>query len=316
MDKLKVLHVSSSSYSGSTLISFLLNTHPQIFTVSHTQGWNYGEKPFKCSCGEPLPSCPFFRLIADVFRENQLPFDFKHFGTGYELVRNPRLNRYLTKGMPFLTSTSLERLRDAIIARIPTFRRRLAQTDRANLTFIRTALSYSGASVFVDGYKTPFRLRQLRRIEEFDLHVLYLVRDIRGVVSSNMRKREWDATHATRTWIHEQANIVRILREFPSSIMVYYEDLCERIDETLARIHRFLDLAPHPFPGDFKSIEHHILGNKMRLQDLGKIEKDTRWQRDLSAGDLAEISRLGLAFVRRHEHHPLSEVITHYLGAK
>lgn len=314
MDRIPVLKISASSYSGSTLLAFLLNTHPDIFTVSETDGWDY-KKPFYCSCGAPLPDCPFFQLIGETFRAHSLPFDFKRFGTGYRLVRNPRHDRYLLKGLPVYTSTRLERVRDAVVARIPAFRRRLELSDRANLTFIRTGLSYSGAHVFVDACKPPYRVRQLARIAELDIRPVHLVRDVRGIVASNVRKRERAAGDATRAWIRQQEDIVRIQREFPATMTVHYEDLCYRVDDVLAELHRFAGLDPRPAPADFRSVEHHILGNRMRVQGTGRIRADDRWRQELSAADVAEITRIGHAFTRRHPGHEVSRMICHYLGA-
>ena len=71
--RIPFLYVSSSSYSGSTLLAFLLNTHPDIFSVSEMDGWPYGEKEaFRCSCGEILRECPFFRTVASDFAEHAL----------------------------------------------------------------------------------------------------------------------------------------------------------------------------------------------------------------------------------------------------
>jgi hypothetical protein len=314
---LRVLFVTSSSYSGSTLLSFLLNTHPRIFTVGEMNGWNYGEnETFKCSCGKVLSDCPFFRRISNAFRENDLHFDPRNFGTDYRLAESERLNRYLTGPLPgAIPSTVLEKTRDALVAYVPSFSRLLARQDRANRTFFHTALSYSGAYVFVDACKDPYRLRHLRRIQDIDLHVVYLVRDLRGVVFSNfeLRKPGWDAKSATRMWIRQQLNILRIISDFPRTISVYYEDLCDAPDETLAAIHRFIGLDPYPFTGNLKSAEHHILGNVMRLSNVDKIVKNTRWERELSTGDLEAISRTAMDFVHRNKHHPLSKVIQHYL---
>jgi hypothetical protein len=315
---LRVIYVTASSYSGSTLLAFLLNTHPDIFTVGEMDGWNYGTRVFRCSCGEPLASCKFFQLIADTFRKHDLPFDFRSFGTGYHLVSNTTaahkaLNRLSLRGLPLVSDTRLERLRDGVIDRIPAVSRRLAEQDRANLTFIRTALAYRGARVFVDACKSPFRLRRLGRIRELDLRVLYLVRDPRGVALSNMTKRGWDASVAARAWVREQATILRIAGEFPFVLRVYYEDLCEAVNDTLAATHRFVGLDPWPVPRDFRRVEHHILGNRMRLQD-GTIERDTRWHHELSGASLAAVAGVTSQFARRHPEHPLSEIIRHYLG--
>jgi hypothetical protein len=211
---------------------------------------------------------------------------------------------------------SLERLRDALVVHIPTFAKRLEQQDRANLTFIRTALAYKQARVFVDACKSPYRVRRLSRFGALDIRVLYLVRDPRGFVLSNleMNKPGWNAAVATRVWIRQQAMILRLVNDFPVVLRVYYEELCDAVDKTLETIYCFLDLEPAPFSGDFKAVEHHILGNTMRLSHVSQVVKSTRWQQALSAEDLKTISCTALAFVRRHQQHPVSRLIRHYLG--
>jgi hypothetical protein len=312
---MKLLYVTSSSFSGSTLLAFLLNTHPDIFTVSEMEGWNYGEdEEFYCSCGNPLERCPFFNEVAHAFQRDGLPFAWRDFGTAYRLAKNERLNRYLTESLPWISNSPLERLRDGFIAHTPGFAARLRRHDQANKAFVRTALAYSKASVFVDGSKNPFRLRLLQRVRDFDLRVLYLIRDFRGVALSNMKTRGCNPRRATEIWLHDQSNILRVLAEFPGALHVYYEDLCEHVDDTLATIHRFVDLTPNAFPGSFKASEHHILGNTMRLDGEAKIRKNERWKTELSPDQLQTVTSVAEDFVNSHASHPLSGIIQHYLG--
>jgi hypothetical protein len=255
-------------------------------------GWNYEEDTtFQCSCGAILRECRLYGRIAQVFREQGLPFDFREFGTDYRLHRNPRWNLYLTGGLPVVPSSALERLRDAVVRRVPAFARALDRQDRANRAFVLTALDYTGAEVFVDACKDPFRLRHLQRIPALDLRVLYLVRDPRGVALSNMTKRGWSAALAARLWVKEQSTILRVSADFSPVLTVYYDDLCDDVNGQLARIHEFLGVASVAFDGDLGAAEHHILGNVMRLENRTAIRKDTRWQRDLSARDLDTIVR-------------------------
>jgi hypothetical protein len=309
----RVLFVACSSFSGSTLLSFLLNTHPDIVTAGHTIGWRYKDGDvFYCSCGRVLESCPFFQTMAKAFQDNGLPFDFRDFGTRYEIARSPRLNRYLTMELPLVRSNRVEGLRDALVRLNRVWARALDRQNRANLIFVQTALSYSGAHVFVENTHNPYRLRHLGRIPELDLAVVYLVRDIRGVVYSYMKNHGWDLDFAIRTWFRQQSNIVRILKEFDHTVTISYERLCDSTDEVLASLHRFVGVQPRPFAGDFKSAEHHILGNVMRLTD-SKISKDIRWQEKLSANDLEAIRCAGLAFAKRNRGHPVSEIVGRYL---
>ena len=127
-----------------------------------------------------------------------------------------------------------------------------------------------------------------------------------------MKKKGYDASLAIRLWINEQVTICRIMEEFPKRMIIYYEDLCDVMDDTLAAIHRSVGVAPRRPPVDFKSGEHHILGNEMRLGAVNAIVKDSRWTRELPVADLGTIARACAAFRQRHANHPLSEIIARY----
>lgn len=312
---IKLLYITSSSYSGSTLLSFLLNTHPEVFTVGEMDGWNYApDREFRCSCGATIRTCPLFQAIGNAFREAGLPFDPRNFGTDYRLMKNRRLNRWLLGKSPLPVGSGAERIRDRLIASAPVFAARLARHDLANLTFIRTALAYGKASVFVDACKNPYRLRHLRRLRDLDLHVVHLVRDPRGIALSNRTKRGWDLALTTRLWVEEQARIVRIASEFDVRTRLYYEDLCSRPDEVVQRIYGLLGLRASPLPPDFKAVEHHILGNAMRLREGGRISGDTRWQSELSESDQQRIRATALAVSRSARGTAAADIVEHYLS--
>lgn len=312
----RILYVTSSSYSGSTLLAFLLNTHPKIFTVSEMIGWDFEDgEDFRCSCGETLDRCPLFVRIAKAFASNDLPFRPNRFGTAYQLVADERLNRYLTTNLPRSRNSTIERLRDALVRHLPGLRNRLQRIDRANRVFVETALTYSGASVFADVSKEPHRLRHLARIPEFEVSVLYLVRDIRGVVVSNMRERANDVRTAARIWLWDQHDIQRIVREFPGARTLYYEDLCRDVDRELAGMHSFLGLEHVPYPGDFKSSEHHILGNSMRTREVSRIVPDQKWKTAITAENLDAIRDEATRFLAENPRTPARHIIERYLDA-
>ncbi|MBK6552336.1 MAG: sulfotransferase domain-containing protein [Rhodocyclaceae bacterium] len=316
MKRSRLLYVTSSSYSGSTLLAFLLNTHPGIFTVSEMIGWDFEDgEEFRCSCGATLDRCPLFVSIAKAFADHGLPFRTNRFGTAYQLVADERLNRYLTTNLPRSRNSTAERLRDTLVRRLPLLRNRLRRTEQANRVFVETVLAYSGASVFADVSKEPHRLRHLARIPEFKVAVLYLVRDIRGVVVSNMRERANDVRTAARIWLWDQHDIQRILQEFPGARTLYYEDLCQDVDRELAGMHAFLGLDHVPYPGDFKSSEHHILGNSMRTREVSKIVSDEKWKTAISSENLGAIRQEATHFLAENPRTPARHVIERYLDA-
>lgn len=314
---MKVVYITSSSYSGSTMLSFLLNTHPDIFTVGEMDGWRYDPaRPFPCSCGQPLPQCPLFLYLGRYFRDRGLAFEPSEFGTAYRVAATGRLNRALVGSLPRPFALSvLEDARDGVVWRMPPFAAQLRAIDERNRVFIEGALAYSGAKVFVDACKDPHRLHHLRRIEGIELFPVHLVRDLRGVVQSNLdlKKRGWDARVATRIWISDQCNIHRVLSRFSPSLQVFYEDICDDVDGRIAAIHRLAGLPPHAYPGSLKAREHHVLGNAMRLSNVTQIVKSEQWRERMSKDDLAAVESDAARFVRRHPRHAVSAMIERYL---
>jgi hypothetical protein len=313
MSLIKVAYVTCSSYSGSTLLSFLLNDHPDIATVGHTTGWHVepGEE-FRCSCGALLAECPFYTRMDAIFDAAGLPHTLGDYGTAYRLSANDHVSRYLTSNLPFIRSPALERARDLLVRLVPGWRRTLARQDKANITFMRSALELARAKVFLDNSHRPYRLRRLAMAPDFDLSVIHVVRDFRGVVNSTMRQRKWGPVETTRAWLNEQVDCTRIAGDFPRRQTLFYEDLCNDLDGTLASLHGFLGLQPQPFSGDFKTREHHILGNSMRLQG-GKVSKDARWRAELPPEHIQAITRTAQRYISDHPRHPVSAIVRRYL---
>ena len=314
----KVLYIACSSFSGSTLLSFLLNTHPAMTTVGHTVGYPFTpEEDFRCSCGAGLPDCPFFSRMAEVFGDHGLPFQYDQFGARFGVSLRGRLSRHMTGNLPWVRSSALEKGRDAMLWSVPGLGSLYRRQLRANEVFISQALAYSGAEVYVDNSHGPYRIRHLRRSSEISLSAVHAVRDFRGVVLSFMNRRGWTAEQAMRAWLREQADIVRVFSEFDQTMTVFYEDVCAETNDALAAIHRFVGLEPQPIPDDFKSVEHHILGNVMR-EGTSTIRLDRRWRTDMSTADRDMIEGSARAFIDRHPGHRLSRILEHHFeeGAK
>lgn len=310
---LSVLYVTCSSFSGSTFLSFMLNEHPDIVTVGHTTGWQVApEDDFLCSCGQQLAICPFFNEIRAVFDAEGLPHDIGDFKTNFRLVKNERFNRYLLAELPCLRLAWLENLRDRIVDTVPTWHRRLALQARANITFIRTAMRISCASVFLDNSHRPHRLRRLYKQPGLNVTAIHLVRDFRGVVLSTMKRRNWSADVAMRHWLSEQIESARIIQTVDKARPFFYEYLCEETNEALSELHTMMGLAPQPFTGDFKTNEHHILGNVMRLHD-GKIAIDKKWKTELVQSDIDIIEGIAQNYITQHPDNPVSDILQHYL---
>ena len=287
------------------LFLLILSSHPAPLYAAEGDD-------FRCSCGEPLERCPFYRSVAEACQSAGLSFDVRNFGTDYKLSSRIRLNRYLVGNLPFVAGAGLEQLRDRLLGLVPAYSAMIERTDLANLTFVETAQAYSGAQVIVDKSTRSHRVRFLSKVRGLQFSAVHLIQDPRSVIYSDIVGRDWSAARGIDNWLGRNRLIFRNLADVSRKMTVYYEDLTDRTDEALGAIHRFIGLEPRPFPGDFKVEEHHVLGNEMR-HGSSTIEKDLRWKSNLSAGDLAEIEGSARAFANGHPDHPLTGVIRHYL---
>ncbi len=288
--------------------------HKDMFCAGEMIGWEYDDASFSCSCGAVLKDCPFYQHIGKTFVDNGLPFSFSNFGTAYQLFRSGRLNNLFTRNISRLQLSAIEKFRDNIIRHIPVLSGRMQQFDRANELFMATALEYSGAHVFIDASKDPYRFRHLKHINSLDIKIVHLVRDLRGVIHS-FRKNSGitDLSMATQRWVQDQADILRLAAEFPSVMRIYYEEICNDVDSSLAKISNFVDEQPINFSGDFKSTEHHILGNSMRLDGPSKIVNNERWKKELTDMEINTIQQVARNALLYYKNPALEEIIEHYL---
>lgn len=61
MDKLKVIAISGTGRTGSTLLSLLLSQHPAVFNLGQMRHlWRAFENNAHCSCRQPLQSCAVY----------------------------------------------------------------------------------------------------------------------------------------------------------------------------------------------------------------------------------------------------------------
>jgi len=163
-----------------------------------------------------------------------------------------------------------------------------------NVAFVETVLELTGSRVFVDSSKDRMRPKALRRFSAFDVRMIQLVRDPRGVVASNLRRDEQlEAGQVARSWSRRHHRVAVTLESWPrdSYILVRYEDLCSDPGGALDRIFRFCRVDPTSGVDGAKNVSHHLVGNPMRLTRISDIRPDERWRDQLSIGQLEAIER-------------------------
>jgi len=290
--------LASTAYAGSTLLSFLLGAHPEIATTSDVSGARREARmdEFECSCQKRMVDCDFWRAVTAAMRARGFAdFELANFRLGFDYLGPGNRSRALVGALPV---PALESIRDALTAAIPGHRARMRTIAERNRVFAEVVLELTRARVFVDASKERMRPLHLFRLlgPAMDVRVIHLVRDVRGVVESAIRRAKkpgLDPESAARNWAGTNAIILRNLDAIPPErrITVRYEDLCRDPDATLAGLFGFCGVDPSIHVADVAGTEQHLLGNRMRLGGVEEIRLDERWRAALDGRDLAAISR-------------------------
>lgn len=290
------------SFSGSTLLSFLLGAHPEVATVGEMYiSSGFDTDTYRCSCGEPIRDCPFWLAVSREMEARGVPFDIRRGETSFrtEGALAGFAHRLITAephGPLFETA------RRAALRLLPATRREVERRLRINEALVRTVTELRGARTFVDASKRPGRLLLLSQIPSFDTRVIHLVRDGRGVARSTVRNLERTAEEGARSWAASVRSAEQVEKKLAAErwLTVRHEDLCRDPDAELGRIFRFLGVAPGFRVQDFRAGEHHIIGNRMRLSTASEIRLDERWKSELSREEIATVERIAGPELRRY----------------
>ena len=107
---------------------------------------------------------------------------------------------------------------------------------------------------------------------------------------------------AAREWRRSNEEAEYLLAGLDKSqwIEVRYEQLCTETDSTLRKVCEFLGLDPAKIERNFRSKEHHVVGNGMRLDTTSEIWLDERWKEHLTKEDLNTFDAIAGPLNRRY----------------
>lgn len=294
--------VATSAFSGATLLAFLLGAHPQIATVGEMDGLIASEDPdeYLCSCGQKITHCEFWQSVEKAMHAKGFEFSTANFGTRF-VRRCPGLIQSLRYGSS--RNRFLDAARDAVFQAWPSERQAIELLAARNTAFIQSVLRLTGKDIFLDTSKDRLRLKALHRYSGLDVRAIHWIRDVRGVVASRSRRRsDIDAYTAARDWVKLNQRLQITLQSLPRDrvTVARYEDLCQNVQPTLRRLHRFCGVDPSFETGNFGAVPQHIVGNSMRLGSVAKIVLDERWKSQLSEDQLREIDSAARALRQRY----------------
>lgn len=301
--------VVGASHSGTTLLTLLLNAHPDVATVGElTSGARRNVEAYRCSCRTPILQCSFWRRLSEQMASRHAGFELSTFGISFE----PPLPRWLRRlTLMEHRGRALEAVRGGLLGLSPTWRRHLRELESRCAAIVRAVLDLRQARVFVDSSKLPHRFRFIRQMRSFRTRAIHLVRDGRAVALTYMDQDGFgDANdpsfrrggygpqaapaaglsmpRAAEEWRRSQRAAEFALRTVAPErrLRVRYEDLCRKPPAVLDSIFGFLGVDPARSAPDFRAVEHHIVGNGMRLDAGSEVRLDERWRSVLGRADL------------------------------
>ena len=263
--KLPYVYILGMEHSGSTLLAFLLNAHPQMATIGEVDVAHdilparWEQRRGRCSCGKRYFNCKFWQAVLAGMAVS---------GSG---LGKPGLFDY----QPLDMETAQKKLFD----------------------FSAAVLDVSDTAVFVDASKKSEYIQPLRENPFIDLRVLNIYRDGRGVVNSWRKNNPNESVpNLIRKWLKQEKKRTEALKNFSrrNIFSFKYENLCLQPGKMLPKIFSFIGVQPDvDVTQGYKSeVEHHIVGNPMRLSTNEIILLDEKWRRELSEDDLRAFKRL------------------------
>jgi hypothetical protein len=123
---------------------------------------------------------------------------------------------------------------------------------------------------------------------------LYLVRDSRAVIASELRRNQ-PLAKALRKHLKWSTRFERLAVSHPErTLVVYYEDLCATPELELRRICRWIGVAYESGMLRPQEHEHHFAHSSTSAYThswSGAIRHDERWRKELAPAALAEVER-------------------------
>ena len=234
MTRRKIVAISGSGRTGSTLLSLLLSQNRSIFNLGQLRDlWAAWAVDAPCSCGHRLSGCPVYSVvIRDVFGA---PPD-----AGLQSIRGEMKSFF--RDAARLHDWSAAGAVAALGARHAVFLTRLG-------TVLDALQRTTDATEFVDASKSPEMALAFAMTPGTDLWVLNLVRDPRAIAVSWARRRQrvFAGWEFSRTWVRRQRVLSRWSRSLGTRfIEVRYEDFATDARSTVERVQGWAELAPAP----------------------------------------------------------------------
>jgi hypothetical protein len=297
-----IVYILGSGRSGSTLLDRLLGQHESLFSLGEFQNFVLNLLTYDgyCSCGSRLRECTFWARFVTAWQSRRSE-TLREWLSVQQHVELPKFKLFLRPGWPPDQSRLWETYKSQVYT---------AFDILAELTESR---------ILVDSSKTPSRALRLARLG-FDLRLIHLVRDARGVAWSVKKplaknpsggveremppRKTWAISTSWVVRNHHCDQTLQLLQGRPS-IRVRYEDFAEDPAGSLERIQTTLGIPL--VPGRIlldrtvpRSASHIVAGNRNRMYDTIKVKPDLEWRQKLPTLDQMLVALIAGGALRRY----------------
>jgi hypothetical protein len=305
--KQKLVYLAAASHSGSTMTAMLIGAHPELCSVGELKAIHLGDKnSYLCSCKTLVDECAFWQGVSEKMAKRGQEFCISDAGTDIRTGATPYMLRLLK---PLVRGPFMELIRDSFLLLSPTWRKQLPMLQHRNANYVSAIAEQAGVETVVDSSKIGIRLKYLLKNKDLDIKVIWVVRDGRGVSLAYKNPSEYaDAkdpklrgggtgktqeqgrgiAYGAHEWVrcNQETEAVLATMDRDKWIKVHYEDICNNTENTLDKLFEFIGVDPTKKRLDFKTVEHHVVGNGMRLDESEVIKLDDRWKDQLNEADL------------------------------
>ena len=305
-DSPTMVYIVGRGHSGSTMLELLLNRSRNIAAMGEIDMLalqiyrdNKTRWVGRCSCGSRPFDCKYWRAVlrdvASVYQKDIIaaPFSWRISDVGLEeefgihaplswmTYKFHRVLRTYAYAGPGHSVGPFER----------TYRNWIKNRD-----FVATSYAnHRDVSGVVDASKDPLQMRDIVKYSKLKTKILFLTRDVRGLVWSALRKKRLTARQEAISWAKLNRRTYNLLKGVDPDMwmQVKYEDICANTEDSLEQIHKFLELPKQGLtPEEELARRHTIAGNRTRFRLLDEIKEDLGWRENLSHEDLRMVNEI------------------------
>jgi Sulfotransferase family len=298
--KNKYIFISSANYSGSTLLTMLMNCHPDVFSLGEFyQCYSIKDSSikdplnFQCSCYQPLVKCDYWKAIhwklSPYFERN---VDFENLSLTPVFSNNHLINKFY---LGFFNNALVSEIALRIGHFLPSKKRKLAGFIKAHNNYFDHVYEIVGKKCFVDESKNSVYGLVLNKYHRNrQLYIVHLYRHPLKVISSFKKyyPSEDFVNKGLTHWFGHEKMFRRIFRKYDNVIDVTYEAICNDPIIQLDLLYEKLGLESGHSTTDLKKTNHHIVGNTMRfLGNYDGVVSDHNWRDRLTNSEVTIASK-------------------------